>query len=65
MPKLGGLEALARMRQTGPKAKIFMLTSSSKKDDVVKAAQLKVLKYIKKPINVNKFLALVRSVFDE
>lgn len=65
MPKLGGLEALARMRQTSPKAKVFMLTSSSKKADVIKAAQLNVLKYIKKPVAMNKFLALVRSVFDE
>ncbi|MBW1782523.1 MAG: response regulator [Deltaproteobacteria bacterium] len=65
MPKLGGLEALARMRQTNPTAKIIMLTSSSKKDDVIKAARLNILKYIKKPINVESFLDLVRTIFDE
>jgi len=65
MPKLGGLDALARMRQTNPTAKIIMLTSSSKKDDVIKAAHLKILKYIKKPINVKQFLNLVRDILSE
>ena len=65
MPKLGGLDALARMRQINSTAKIIMLTSSSKKDDVIKAAHLNILKYIKKPINVKKFVDLVRNILSE
>ena len=63
MPKMGGLEAIARIRELSPNVYIIILTSTSKKEEVVAAAAHKVKGYIKKPIQMDRLLKLARSCF--
>lgn len=63
MPKMGGLEAIARIREMNPSVHIIILTSSSKKEEVVAAAKHKVKGYVMKPIQMAQLLELAQSCF--
>jgi CheY-like chemotaxis protein/CheY-specific phosphatase CheX len=63
MPKMGGLEAIAGIRDMNPTVHIIVLTSTSKKDEVAAAAALKVKGYIKKPVQMEQLLTLAKSCF--
>ena len=63
MPKMGGLEAIGHIRELDPSVHIIVLTSSSKKDEVLKAAGYKVKGYIRKPIKMDHILELAKSCF--
>ena len=63
MPKMGGLEAIAKIRELKPTVNIIVLTSSSKKEEVVAAAAHKIKGYIKKPIKKEKLIELATSCF--
>jgi CheY-like chemotaxis protein/CheY-specific phosphatase CheX len=65
MPEMGGLDAIAHIRELDPETKIVVLTSSSKKSEVTTAAKLKVKGYLKKPLDIEKLIAMARSYFDE
>ena len=64
MPKMGGLEAIAKIREINPTVPIIVLTSSSKKEEVVAAAAHKVKGYIKKPIKKEPLISLALSCFE-
>jgi len=64
MPKMGGLEAIAQIREIDPLVPIIVLTSSAKKDEVVAAAEHKVKGYIRKPIKMDRILELAQSCFN-
>ena len=61
MPLLSGTEVLREIRKTKPGLAIIMLTGQSSKDIAIDALKGRADDYIEKPINVGKFLELVRS----
>lgn len=63
MPKMGGLEAIGKIREINPTVPIIVLTSTSKKDEVLSAASHKVKGYIKKPLKMDQLLMLTLSCF--
>ena len=50
-----GIEAVKRIMQINPKAKIIMVTSHGEQDKVIKAIKAGASNYILKPINAQKF----------
>lgn len=64
MPKMGGLEAIARIREMSPAVHIIVLTSTSKKEEVKAAAAHKVKSYAMKPIQMDQLMELARSCFE-
>jgi CheY-like chemotaxis protein len=62
MPKMGGLEAIANIREIAS-IPIIVLTSTSKKEEVMMAAKYKVKGYIKKPIQMENLVKLAKSCF--
>lgn len=65
MPKMGGLEAVAKIREINTTVPIIILTSTSKKEEVMTAAAHNIKGYIKKPIKMDKLLALACSCFQD
>jgi CheY-like chemotaxis protein len=65
MPKMGGLEAIARIREMNPSVHIIVLTSTSKKEEVLAAAKHKVKGYVIKPIQMDQLLEMARSCFHQ
>jgi two-component system chemotaxis response regulator CheY len=63
MPKMGGIEAITRIREISPSVPIIILTSTSKKEEVMAAAAHKVKGYVKKPIQMDRLLQLAGSCF--
>jgi CheY-like chemotaxis protein/CheY-specific phosphatase CheX len=63
MPKMGGLEAIARIREIDASVHIIILTSTSKKEEVVAAAALKINGYVRKPIQMDYLLELAQTCF--
>jgi CheY-like chemotaxis protein len=63
MPKMGGLEAIAKIREINDSIPIIVLTSTSKKEEVMIAVKHKVKGYIKKPIQMDNLLKLAKSCF--
>ncbi len=63
MPQLGGLDAIMQIKEFDPEAKFIVLTSTSRKDEVVTAKTLNVLSYVIKPIDGEEFLERVRAAF--
>jgi CheY-like chemotaxis protein/CheY-specific phosphatase CheX len=63
MPKMGGLEAIAKIREINSTVPIIVLTSTSKKEEVLSAAHHKVKGYIKKPLKMDQLLMLAQSCF--
>jgi CheY-like chemotaxis protein len=63
MPKMGGIEAIAKIREMRPTVPIIVLTSSSKKEEVMAAAIHKVKGYVIKPIQMDQILELARACF--
>jgi len=59
MPNLNGLDAIMEIRNHAPKAKFIMLTSSSRKDEIVTAGTLGVISYLLKPMQVPDMMAAV------
>ncbi len=65
MPKMGGLTAISKIRQMDSEANIIILTSSSKKNQILEAAKYMVKGYLIKPIDEDKVLELVDKCFEE
>lgn len=63
MPRMGGLEAIAKIRELNPSVNIIILTSTSKKEEVMTAASHKVKGFIKKPIQMDQLLKLSIKCF--
>jgi CheY-like chemotaxis protein/CheY-specific phosphatase CheX len=65
MPELGGLDAIMEIRKSSPKAEFIVLTSSSRRDEVVTAKQLNVSSYIIKPVDTKDLMVKVRAAFEQ
>ncbi len=61
MPKMGGLDAMMAIRELDHKAKFVVLTSSSRRDEVVTAQTLGVLNYLIKPVDPQRLLEVVNK----
>ena len=55
MPKLNGLEFVQRIREKNDEVQIIILTAFCHKDYLLKAIELKLVKYLIKPINEKEF----------
>lgn len=62
MPKMDGLEVLKRLRASGCKAPILLLTAKSEVDDQVRGLDLGADDYLPKPFSMNLLLARVRAM---
>ncbi len=62
MPVMGGLDSIMEIRESAPDAKFIVLTSTSRKDEIITAKTLGVLKYIIKPVtDIPKFLESIKE----
>ncbi len=64
LPKVSGLEVLARVRREERTAKVpvVILTSSKEEPDIARAYELRVNSYIVKPVEFEKFVSAVSAV---
>ena len=62
MPKLGGFEAIAKIRAFNANSKFIILSSSSRKDEIIKAKELKVSGYLVKPVEPEQLIDRVSSI---
>ena len=64
LPRKGGREVLAEMRADPALAHIpvVVLTTSALDEDILRSYQLKANCYIKKPVDFEQFVAIVRSI---
>jgi len=63
MPVMGGLDAITQIRSFAPTAKFVILSSSSRKDEVVTAQTLDVSSYVTKPFKAEElFDALIKAL---
>ncbi len=66
LPKKGGLEVLAELK-TDPQFRdipVVVLTTSQAEEDIARSYQSHANAYIAKPVDLEKFLAVVRSLED-
>jgi two-component system chemotaxis response regulator CheY len=64
MPKMGGLDSIVKIREYDQNAKFIILTSSSRKDEIITAQTLKVVSYVVKPFKMDNFLDMVIKAVD-
>lgn len=62
MPEMGGLEAAMAILEIDPQAKIVVLTSSDRMDEIVTAKTLGVIDYLIKPVEEKRLLRTVSSI---
>ena len=63
MPKMNGLDAIVEIQNSNPEAKFIIVTSTSRRDEIVTAKSLKVLSYLVKPIKMKDLLVKVKEAF--
>ncbi len=61
MPKMNGLEAIAHIKTFDPKAKFIILSSSSRKDEILTAQTLGVVGYLVKPFDADQLIKRVKE----
>ena len=55
IPFISGLELAKEIRKTDKKVSIIMLTAYAEQDKLLKATELKLIKYLVKPVDLNYF----------
>ena len=65
MPDMNGIEAISKIIEIDPEAKGIMVTSHGQEDMVLKAIQAGALGYLMKPINEDKLVEIIGTVFPE
>lgn len=61
MPKMGGLEVLARIRETLPQTAVLMVTAHAERETVQTAIANGAAGYIVKPFNSGRVLAAIAA----
>ncbi len=61
MPKLNGFEAIEQIKKFNPNSKFIILSSSSRKDEIINAKTLNVIGYLVKPVEPEKLIERVSS----
>jgi CheY-like chemotaxis protein len=66
LPRLGGLEVLAEIKQDAELRRIpvIIMTGSKREEDVLRAYNNHANCYVTKPINVDQFLGVIRKIED-
>ena len=62
MPKLNGIEVLSRLRDSGCKTPILLLTAKSAVDDRIKGLNMGADDYLSKPFVMGELLARIRAM---
>ena len=62
MPRLGGVEAIQRMRQEWPDARFIVLTTFDGDEDIYRSMQAGAKAYLLKGMEVEELLAAIRTV---
>ena len=62
MPEMGGFEAIEKIRQFDGSSKFIILSSSSRKDEIITAKQLKVSGYLVKPVEPEQLIERVSAI---
>ncbi len=62
MPKLDGMEVLNRLRQSGDKTPVLLLTAKSEVEDKIRGLDLGADDYLPKPFAMGELLARVRAM---
>jgi two-component system NarL family response regulator len=63
LPKLGGVEAITRIRATHPAARFIVLTTFDGDEDIYRAMQAGAKAYLLKGMDLEELLTAIRSVF--
>jgi CheY-like chemotaxis protein len=63
MPKMNGLDAIVEIQSSNPEAKFIIVTSISRREEIVTAKSLNVLSYLVKPLKMEDLLVKVKKSF--
>jgi CheY-like chemotaxis protein len=63
MPKINGLDAIVEIQNSNPETKFIIVTSTSRRDEIVTAKSLNVLSYLVKPLKMEELLVKVKEAF--
>lgn len=61
MPEMGGLEAMMLIRELAPSARLVVLTSSQRRDEIVCARTIGISAYLLKPVQPSQLIATIRK----
>ncbi|NUO00706.1 MAG: sigma-54-dependent Fis family transcriptional regulator [Saprospiraceae bacterium] len=64
MPKMDGMEALDRIRESAPDAQIIMISGHATIDTAVEAVKRGAFDFISKPLDLNRLLITLRNALD-
>jgi len=64
MPIMGGFEAIVKIREFDVTSKFIILSSSSRKDEIIQANKLKVSGYLVKPAQPEQLIERVSAILD-
>ena len=62
MPVLNGLDAIAQIKKLQPDSKFIILSSSSRKDEILCAKNLNVSSYLVKPVEAYQLIKRISTV---
>lgn len=65
MPKMDGIEALAKMQETKPDIPVIMLSGHGNIDTAVEAIKLGAFDFIEKPVDLNRLLITLKNALDK
>ncbi len=60
MPGMGGLDVLRRVKQAHPEVEVVILTGFGSDEDEAEARRLGAFEYLRKPVDINTLLAVIR-----
>ncbi|MDR0502097.1 MAG: sigma-54 dependent transcriptional regulator [Treponema sp.] len=63
LPKLGGIEALERLRKEWPSLEVVMISGHANIDMAVRAVKLGAFDFLEKPLSLDKVLTVCRNAF--
>ncbi len=58
-----GLDTIVEIQSSNPEAKFIIVTSTSRRDEIVTAKSLNVLSYLVKPLKMEELLVKVKEAF--
>jgi two-component system response regulator AtoC len=64
LPDMGGLEVLARLRDTDPGLCVVVLTSYGRTEAAVEAMRLQAFDFVTKPVNLDQLLEVIHKGLD-
>lgn len=64
MPKMGGLEALSKMKEINPSIPVIMITAHGSTDTAVEAMKIGALDYISKPFDIEELKIIIRKALE-